>query len=61
MLPTSVLNRNVKEQRTIRLAPLKALRPDECAYEELKDSIHQAAAVNRGGPPVTPDAIRPLP
>ena len=48
VLPTSVLNRNVTEQKTIRLGPLKALRPHECAYEELKASIHQAAAVNRG-------------
>lgn len=47
VLPTSVLNRNVTEQKTIRLGPLKALRPHECAYEELKASIHQAAAVNR--------------
>lgn len=48
VLPTSVLNRNVTEQKTIRLGRLKALRPHECAYEELKASIHQAAAVNRG-------------
>ena len=48
VLPTSVLNRELKEQKTIRLEPLKSLHPVECAYEELKTSIHQAAAVNRG-------------
>ncbi len=49
VLPTSELNRKVPKQKTIRLRPLKALHPHECAYEELKASIHQAAAVNRGG------------
>lgn len=48
VLPTSVLNREVPEQKTIRLGPLKALDPRECTYDELKAAIHAAAAVNRG-------------
>lgn len=47
VLPTSVLNRQVLEQRTIRLGPLIALEPRQCAYDELKDAIHVAATVNR--------------
>jgi len=49
VLPTSVLNRKVPVQRTIRLGPLmKDLHPHECAYAELKTAIHQAAEVNHG-------------
>ncbi|RAV08967.1 hypothetical protein DQP55_18400 [Mycolicibacterium sp. GF69] len=48
VLQTSVLNREVKDQNTIRLGPLKALRPRQCTYHELKAAIHEAAAVNRG-------------
>jgi hypothetical protein len=44
VLPTSKL----PEQKTIRLGPLKALGPYECAYDELKSAIHGAAAENRG-------------
>lgn len=44
VLPTSKL----PEQKTIRLGPLKALGPYECAYDELKSAIHKAAAENRG-------------
>jgi len=48
VLPTSVLNQEVKEQRTIRLGPLKALCQYESrTYEELNESIHQAANINR--------------
>ena len=32
--PTSVLNRNVPAQRTIRLRPLIALGPHQCTYDE---------------------------
>ena len=49
VLPTSVLNRRVLEQKMIRLGPLKALGPQQCTYDELKAAIHAAAAVNRGG------------
>ena len=48
VLPTSVLNREVPEQKTIRLGPLKDLGAHSCAYSELKTAIHAAAAVNRG-------------
>lgn len=44
VLPTSKL----PEQKTIQLAPLKALSPCECVYEGLKTAIHKAAAENRG-------------
>jgi len=44
VLPASKL----PEQKTIGLGPLKALRPHECAYDELKTAIHEAAKVNRG-------------
>lgn len=44
VLPASKL----PEQNTIRLGPLKALGPYECAYEGLKTAIHKAAAENRG-------------
>jgi hypothetical protein len=47
VLPTSVLNREVPEQKTIRLGPLKDLGAHSCAYGELKAAIHAAAAVNR--------------
>ena len=48
VLPTSVLNRKVPFQRTIRLRPLIALGPHKCTYDELKAAIYTAAAVNRG-------------
>lgn len=48
VLPTNVLDQKVLWQKTIRLGPLKALRPHECTYDDLKDAIHAAAAVNRG-------------
>lgn len=48
VLPTSVLNRKVPVQRTIRLKPLIALGPQQCTYDELKAAIHAAAEVNRG-------------
>ncbi|WP_396908626.1 hypothetical protein [Mycolicibacterium sp.] len=48
VLPTSVLNREVPTQKRIRLRPLIALGPDQCAYDQLKAAIHKAAAVNRG-------------
>ena len=44
VLPASKL----PEQQTIRLGPLKDLRPRQCKYDELKAAIHEAAAVNRG-------------
>ena len=48
VLPTSVLNREVPEQKTIRLRPLKALGAHPCTYDQLKAAIDVAAAVNRG-------------
>ena len=48
VLSKSELDRNIPEQKTIRLGPLKALGPHPCAYDELKAAIHEAAAVNRG-------------
>jgi hypothetical protein len=47
VLPTSVLNRKALAQGSIRLGPLIALGPRQCAYEELKAAIRAAAAVNR--------------
>jgi hypothetical protein len=47
VLPTSVLNRQVLEQKTIRLGPLIALEPRQCAYDELKEAVRVAAAVSR--------------
>lgn len=47
VLPTSKLDREVATQKTIRLEPLKALRPRECEYDDLKAAIHEAAQVNR--------------
>jgi hypothetical protein len=47
VLPTSVLNREVPEQKTIRLRPLQALCPRPYKYDELKAAIDAAAAVNR--------------
>ena len=47
VLPTRELDRKVPTQRRIRLAPLLALGPRQCAYDELKAAIHAAAAVNR--------------
>lgn len=46
VLPTSVLNRHVPMQRTIRLEPLKQLGAGPCTYDELKAAIHEAAAVD---------------
>jgi hypothetical protein len=48
VLPTSVLNREVPEQKTIRLGPLQALGPRPNKYNELKAAIYAAAAINRG-------------
>ena len=48
VLPTSVLNREVPVQKTIRLEPLKALGAKRCTYEDLNGAIHQAAEVNPG-------------
>ena len=48
VLSTSVLNREVPEQKTIRLGPLQALCAHPCTYDELKAAIDAAAAVNRG-------------
>jgi len=45
VLSTSVLNREVSEQKTIRLGPLKALSAHPCTYDELKVAIDAAAAV----------------
>lgn len=50
VLPTSVLNRKLPVQKSIRLGPLKDLGSRQCAYDELKTAIHEAAAVNRGAP-----------
>ena len=47
VLSTSDHDRQVPTQRTTRLGPLKALRPRQCKYDELKAAIHEAAAVNR--------------
>ena len=48
VLSTSELDRQVPEQKTIRLGPLKALGAHPCTYDELKAAIDAAAAVNRG-------------
>ena len=48
VLPTSVLNRQVPTQKTIRLEPLKALDPQTCTYDELDAAIRAAAAVASG-------------
>ncbi|UUO03701.1 hypothetical protein M4D79_12665 [Mycolicibacterium novocastrense] len=47
VLATSELDRHVPTQKTIRLGPLKDLRPRQCKYNELKAAIHEAAAENR--------------
>ena len=47
VLSTSELDRKVPTQKTIRLGALKALGAYPCAYDELKASIHEAAAINR--------------
>ena len=47
VLATSVLNREVPEQKTIRLGPLIDLGPKECTYDELKAAIYAAAAYRR--------------
>ncbi|PND57703.1 hypothetical protein CRM90_12070 [Mycobacterium sp. ENV421] len=48
VLSASELDRKVPTQKTIRLEPLKSLRPRQCKYDELKAAIYAAAAVNRG-------------
>lgn len=49
VLSTRELNRKVPErQKTIGLAPLKALGVQPCTYDELTAAIHKAAADNRG-------------
>ena len=48
VLPTSVLDREVPEQKTIRLRPLIDLGPHQCTYDALKAAIDAAVAVNRG-------------
>lgn len=47
VLATSELDRRLPTQKTIRLGPLKSLRPRRCEYEELSAAIREAAAVNR--------------
>ena len=39
VLPTEVLNREVPEQKSIRLNSLKKLKPFECQYADLKKTI----------------------
>ncbi len=39
VLPTEVLDREVSEQKNIRLNPLKKLKPYECQYADLKKTI----------------------
>ncbi|MCY3825965.1 MAG: hypothetical protein OXG10_01070 [Candidatus Dadabacteria bacterium] len=39
VLPTEVLDREVPEQKNIRLNPLKKLKPYECQYPDLKETI----------------------
>lgn len=51
VLATSVLNREVPVQKTIRLGPLIDLGPKECTYDELKAVIRAAAADHRGPKP----------
>ena len=46
VLPTSELNRNVPEQKKIRLGPLRALNPRECTFGELKAAVQAAAEIN---------------
>lgn len=48
VLSRKELDRKVPTQRSIRLGPLIALGPSQCAYDELKAAIHAAAAINRG-------------
>jgi len=49
VLPTSLLNRKVPQQKTIRLEPLRALAPRQCTYDELPAAIRAAAEVSRDG------------
>ncbi len=53
VLPTSVIDQKALAQKTIRLGPLKALKPCEFEYDELGPAIRAAAAVNRGGRPAS--------
>jgi hypothetical protein len=48
VLPTSDLDRQVPEQKTIGLGRLKGLLPRTCSYGELAAAIHDAARINRG-------------
>ena len=61
VLPTSVINQKALAQKTIRLGPLKALKPCECEYDELGPAIRAAAAVNRGGRRVSSERSGPDP
>lgn len=45
VLSTSELDRQVPMQKTIRLGSLKALRPRQCKFDDLKAAIDEAAAV----------------
>jgi hypothetical protein len=47
VLATSVLNREVPVQKTMRLGPLKRLCTRACTYDELSGAIRQAAKVYR--------------
>ncbi len=43
VMPTTELDRKIPKQKKIRLGPLKALGPKECAYGQLKAAIQAAA------------------
>jgi hypothetical protein len=47
VLATSVLNREVPLQKSLRLEPLKALGAQECTYDGLKAAIRAVAANHR--------------
>ena len=48
VLPTEVLDREVPEQKSIRLNPLKELKPSECQYADLKKTIEKVEHAIRG-------------
>lgn len=48
VLPTSELDRQLSDQKTIGLGRLKALLPRTCSHDELAAAIHEAAKINRG-------------
>ena len=50
ILPTEVLNREVPEQKSIRLNSLKKLKPSECQYANLKKTIENIEHDIRGEP-----------